>query len=146
MKASINLPLKLLLLVVLLLTGSSTQAEIKKTLGKWDVHYIAFNSTFLTPEVAKAYGIVRSENNTLINISIIDRQSGEAQHAQLSGFARNLIGTTINLDFKEVKEGEAIYYLATLSTSDEEHFRFVIDIQQGRNQQQLKFEQKVYHQ
>ena len=36
------------LLLALLLTPNA-QAEQKKQLGNWDVHYIAFNSTFLTP-------------------------------------------------------------------------------------------------
>ncbi len=140
--------MKALILTLTLMTSFVFQshAEIKKTLGSWDVHYIAFNSTFLTPEVARAYGIVRSDNNTLINISVLDRYTQAAQKVEISGFARNLLGTTMPLEFKEVVEGEAIYYLATLTTRDEEHFRFVLDIKQGRVEQQLKFEQKIYHQ
>ena len=39
------------------------RAEQMKELGPWQVHYSAFNSSFLTPEVAKAYGLERSRYN-----------------------------------------------------------------------------------
>lgn len=127
-----------------LLGGISVQAEQKKTLGSWDVHYMAVGSTFLTPEVARAYGIVRSKNNALINISVLDADSKAAQSVAVMGNARNLLGTEKPLNFKEVKEDNAIYYLAVLPYRDQEHYRFNINIQQGNNQQTLKFEQKLY--
>ena len=43
-------------LLALLLT-LPLRAEQMKELGPWQVHYSAFNSSFLTPEVAKAYGL-----------------------------------------------------------------------------------------
>lgn len=119
-------------------------AEQKKTLGDWDVHYMAVESTFLTPEVAKAYGIVRSKNSVLVNISVLDRNSKKAQNVAIMGSARNLLGTEKKLSFKEVVEGDAIYYLAILPFRDEEHYRFNIRLMQGNNQQTLKFEQKLY--
>ena len=82
-------------------------AEQKQVLGSWDVHYIALNSTFLTPKVAKQYGIVRSKFNGLLNISVLDRQDKSAQSVILTGEAKNLLGVVKPLTFKEVKEGQA---------------------------------------
>lgn len=126
------------------LFSSTVLAEQKKSLGKWDVHYMAVNSTFFPAEVARAYDIVRSRNNMLINVSVLDKNSQQAQSVAMSGIARNLIGTTSELEFKEVVDGDAIYYLAVLPFRDEEHYRFDIKIMQGNNQQTLKFEQKLY--
>ncbi len=95
-------------------------AEQKRELGNWDVHYIALNTTFLTPEVAKQYGIVRSKFNALINISVLDRQDKSAQSVILTGEAKNLIGVIKKLNFKQVTEGKSIYYLAVLPFSDQE--------------------------
>ena len=127
----------------LLLSGFSN-AEQKKTLGDWDVHYMAVESTFLTPQVAKAYGIIRSKNNILINISVLDKSTKKAQSVAVTGNARNLLGTEKELSFKEVVDGDAIYYLAVMSIRDEEHYRFNIRLQHANVQQTLKFEQKVY--
>ncbi len=46
------------------------RAEQMKELGPWQVHYSAFNSSFLTPDVAKAYGLERSRYNGIINIAV----------------------------------------------------------------------------
>ncbi len=137
-----------ILTTFLLLAGVAlsfqASAEQKKTLGSWDVHYIAVNTTFLTPEVAKAFGIVRSKNSTLVNISILDKRTKKAQSVEITGNARDLLGSQKQLEFKKVTEGEAIYYLATMSFEDQERYRFTIKMNQGNNNQTLKFEQKLY--
>lgn len=120
------------------------QAEQKQDLGNWEVHYIALNSTFLTPQIAKNYGIVRSRYNALINISVLDKQSKVAQSVVLRGQAKNLLGVVKTLAFKQVEEGEAIYYLAVLPFSDLEQYRFTVEISDGQIQKKLKFQQKFY--
>ena len=116
----------------------------KKVLGPWHVHYIAFSTTFLTPQIARANGITRSPNKVLVNISVLDKYTKKAQQVELSGNARNLMGRSSELEFKKVKEGDAIYYLAQMSFDDEDHYRFQINIKQGNSTQLLKFEQKLY--
>lgn len=133
-----------LLVALGLIFSSQVNAEQKQVLGSWDVHYIALNSTFLTPEVAKQYGIVRSKFNALINISVLDRQDKTAQSVILTGNARNLIGVVKKLTFKQVTEGKAIYYLAVLPFSDLEQYRISIDINDGLEQRTLKFQHKFY--
>lgn len=126
------------------LLSFQAQAEQKQVLGNWDVHYIALNSTFLTPEVAKQYGIVRSKFNGLINISVLDRKDQAAQTVILTGEAKNLLGVVKKLTFKEVQEGQAIYYLAVLPFSDREQYRITININDGKEQKTLKFQHKFY--
>ncbi|MFQ3189421.1 MAG: hypothetical protein ACI936_000545 [Paraglaciecola sp.] len=127
-----------------LVFSSQTYAEQKRVLGSWDVHYIALNTTFLTPEVAKQYGIIRSKFNALINISVLDREDKVAQSVILTGEAKNLIGVVKKLTFKQVTEGKAIYYLAVLPFSDLEQYRISIDINDGLEQKTLKFQHKFY--
>jgi hypothetical protein len=129
---------------VVLMFFSQAHAEQKQVLGNWDVHYIALNTTFLSPEVAKQYGIVRSRFNALINISVLDRKDKSAQSVILTGEAKNLIGVIKKLTFKQVKEGKAIYYLAALPFSDLEQYRISININDGIEQKTLKFQHKFY--
>ena len=126
------------------LMSFSAAAEQSKVMGDWEVHYIAFNTTFLTPEIARANQIKRSPNNTMINISVLNRQTNQAQEVTISGTARNLIGSRVELDFKQVKQGDAIYYLASMPFEHQEHYRFSIQLKQGRTMKTLKFEQKLY--
>ena len=99
---------------------NSAFAENMQKLGDMNVHYIALGSTFLTPTIAKTYGIERSRYNGLVNISVLDAnlKGNPAKTVLISGTARNNIGQEKTLDFKEVKEGNAIYYLAQLHYSN----------------------------
>jgi hypothetical protein len=131
-------------LTILLAFTNEAKAEQKKTLGDWDVHYIAFPSTFLSPEVARANNITRSTTQAVVNISVLDSETKEALDIEISGNARNLLGTNKTLNFTTVKEGQAIYHLATVSFDDKEVLRFNIDIVDGNVSQNLKFQQKMY--
>lgn len=135
---------KFLIGATLAICSLFASAEQKKDLGPWEVHYIAVNSTFFTPEIARAYGIKRSENSTLVNISVLDKSTKIAQQVDISGNARNLLGNQFELEFKEVVEQDAVYYLAVLPFDAEDHYRFNIVLKQGRLEQTLKFEQKLY--
>ncbi|MFT5838208.1 MAG: hypothetical protein ACI9UT_000700 [Flavobacteriales bacterium] len=131
-------------LAIGLVFSHHVNAEQKRVLGSWDVHYIALNTTFLTPHVAKQNGIVRSKFNGLINISVLDRQDKSAQTVIMTGEAKNLIGVIKKLTFKQVKEGKAIYYLAVLPFSDREQYRITVNVNDGLEQQTLKFQHKFY--
>ena len=125
---------------------TNASAENMKKLGSMNVHYMAIGSTFFTPEIAKAYGITRSRYNGLINISVLDntKSGNPAKTVSISGQAKNNLGQFKSLAFKEVKEGDAIYYLAQVSYNDEETIHFTLDINDGKEQQTLKFSQKFY--
>lgn len=134
-----------LLLVALFAHANSAQAEQKITKGNWDIHYIAFNSTFLQPDIAKNYQIVRSKYNAVINISVLDTsQNNSAQRVFIKGSAKNLLGQDKSIKFKQVSEGKSIYYLATLNFNDQETFKFNITITQGERSETLTFQQMFY--
>jgi hypothetical protein len=122
----------------------SSSAEQKKQLGNWDVHYMVLSTTFLTPEIAKANNIVRSRFSSLVNISVLDNTSKVAQSVAISGSATNLLGTKKELSFKQVKEGDAIYYLALLDYRNRETYWFKINIQQGNITRTLSFQQELF--
>lgn len=139
MKACLTLFVSLLLL-------STVNAENMKKLGSMNVHYMAIGSTFFTPEIAKVYGITRSRYNGLVNISVLDNsKSGTpAKSVSITGTAKNNLGQMKPLEFKEVKEGSAIYYLAQISYNNEETVHFNLTINDGKEQQQLRFSQTFY--
>ena len=122
----------------------SSSAEQKKQLGNWDVHYMVLSTTFLSPEIAKANNIVRSRFSSLVNISVLNNNSKVAQSVAMSGSATNLLGTKKELSFKQVKEGDAIYYLALLDYRNRETYRFKINIQQGNTTRTLSFQQELF--
>jgi len=133
-------------LSVSLLFINVASAENMKKLGSMNVHYMAIGSTFFTPEIAKAYGITRSRYNGLINISVLDnsQKANPAKSVSIMGQAKNNLGQFKSLEFEEVKEGDAIYYLAQVNYANEETIHFDIMINDGKEKQQLKFSQTFY--
>ena len=131
------------LLVGLMLSFASL-AEQKMTLGNWDVHYIAFPSPLLTPEVAKQYRLQRSKYNGIVNISVLNSASQQAEKVAISGSAKDLQSRTRTLEFTEVVEGDAVYYLAQLPFHHEQRYSFTLSISSGNQTQQLKFDQVFY--
>ena len=129
----------LLFSLIMLLASFQLCAEQMKKLGNWDVHYIAFPATFLTPEIAVENEIQRSKFNGVLNISVLDSASQQAQQVAINGIAKDLFGRQRKLAFNQVEEGDAVYYLATVPYQNEQLYNFTIDISQGNQQQQLKF-------
>lgn len=144
MKNIIN---KLILTALLAFSCASyTNAENMKKMDDINVHYMAINSTFLTPEIAKAYGLERSRFKGLVNISVLDnsQKGNPAKTVIMTGKARNDVGQIKSLEFTEVKEGNAVYYLAQVSYANEETIYFDINISDKGKQHNLKFSQKFY--
>ena len=144
-----TLAIKALSITTLLVAGSLATAEQKKTFANYDVHYIAFNSTVVPPAVAKAYGIVRGDNRGVVNISIRrqnDDGTNSPQRAIVTGSSTDLIRRT-ELDFQEVIEQGAIYYLAEFRYDNKDMRHFDIRVQPNANiaPYRLKFSQTLYN-
>lgn len=104
-------------------------AERKQTFGDLDVHYSAFNSGFLQPDIAAAAGLVRSKTQGVVNIAVL--KAGKPSTAQVSGQVKDLLGKVTPLAFRQVSEGGAIYYLAQFPFTQREMLNFSLTVQQG---------------
>lgn len=137
-------------LTLLLCLGSLAgvaQAEQKQTVGHFDIHYMALGSTFLTPSIAKNYGIERSRYTGIINIAVLDtsEEGNPAVPVEISGLANNLIDARMQLKFREIREGDAIYYIAEVPYRDDQEINFQILIKHGNElNTTLAFKQKFY--
>jgi hypothetical protein len=136
---------------LLCLTSVSVSAEQKQAFGDYEVHYMGLNSSFLTPEVSKIYDIPRSRSLGFLNISVLqytkDGQIPAALDANVAGTIRNLIGQSRELEFRRVREGQAIYYLTTFSFDDGDMYNFDLDIVPSNAKQKnfdVKFSQRFY--
>ena len=138
-----------LFFTLLLSLGIATNAfaEQKQSVGNYDIHYVALGSTFITPTIAKSYGIQRSSYTGLVNISVLDKSvaGNPAIPVEISGIANNLLDARIDLVFREIREGDAIYYIAEVPYRDDQEINFQIAIKYGKTlNTQLKFKQKFY--
>ena len=88
-------------------------------------------SAVLPAEVARAYGIVRSDSRDMLNVSVIRKQAGtigKPVAAQVKVNASNLTGQLKNVDVRQIDEGDAIYYIGELSVANRETLIFDITV------------------
>lgn len=137
-----------LMVTMATLLSQTATADQFVAYGDYEIHYIAFNSTFIQPDVAQKVGIQRSKRKALVNVSVLKVADGKKTPAaaNVSGKATNLIQQSQDIRFKKVDEGDAIYYLGQFGYTDDQVMRLVLDVQPDPNKPAFKvqFEQKFY--
>lgn len=131
MHSQVNKIYKVLFIFALVLISSNSYAEKMKEFGDYVVHYNAFRSDTISPEVAKQYGLARASNRILINIAVLKKvmnTTGKPTAAKVTGHASNLTGQLKKLEFKQITEGNAIYYMSEIKVSDGEFLKFDLKI------------------
>ncbi len=131
-------------ILLLVLLPDFARSEQSIHFGPLEVHYVLLASTFLEPEVAARYGIVRARNRGLVNLTVLSG-SGTPRTATLQGVMTNLLGQRFELSFEELRDGPAIYYIASFRYTDAELLRFEIEVttpDEGGGT--LRIEQQLY--
>lgn len=145
--------MKTLLKTLFLLAAMLSMPAIAQQAQEFEdyiVHYNALSSSLITPEIAKAYGIRRSDSRALINISVLKNTEGQpamAVKANVTTSARNLTGQTRVVEMREINDGDgAVYYIGELSVRNMEMFDFTVLVTpEGQNKPfNVEFRQQFY--
>ena len=124
------------------MAADTIDANRKKDFGDITVHYNTFNSTFLQPDIAKAAELIRSKNQGVINVSVI--KAGQPMVASVTGSVKDLTSKTVPLNFKQITEQGAIYYLAQYPVDQQEVRTFEIKVQAGDKINTINFNQELF--
>jgi hypothetical protein len=104
--------------------------ESVREFGDYEVHFNALTTDQLDPDIASEYQIVRSRNSVLLTVSVLrKREDGVATavSAEVDASARNLTGQLKNLLISEIREAEAIYYVAETPIVNSETLVFTVE-------------------
>ena len=111
-------------------TAQPAQAT-SSDIGEYIVHFSAQTTDQLSPEIARAYNIVRSKNRAMLNISVIRKSDNQSVQANVSVKTTNLTGQLKNITMRKIEEpGDtaAIYYIGETSVVNRENLRFDISV------------------
>jgi hypothetical protein len=125
-----------------LVAAPSVEAEQARSFGDYTVHYSAFSTDILTPEVAKAYQITRSKNRALLNISVLKKVMGNTVQpvkAEVKATATNLSAQLRELDVRELSQDGAVYYIAQTSVDHGETLRYDVSVRPEGEESAFKF-------
>lgn len=113
-----------------LLLASAAFADDKpyKQYGDTKVYYSVFNSSFVAPDIANLHRITRGIDKGLVNIAVVPDGAAGGTTALVTGTVMDLLARQQTLDFKEIREGESVYYLAPFEFGKEEPLTFSITV------------------
>jgi len=134
---------------VVSLQVNADRGEKKQVFGNYEVHYIGLNSSFLPEDVAEAYDIPRSRSLAYLSVSVLKTDEGDLPRpvsAKLTGQIKNLIGQSREIEFREIKETNAVYYVSTFRFDKSEIYRLTLQATpEGQKRTfDVKFSQKFY--
>jgi hypothetical protein len=114
--------------------------------GDLTLHYSALPTTHLTADVARQYGITRSGNRALLNIAVrrTIADGDVAVVAEIRASATNPTGQRQEIRLREVREGDAVYYLGEARISDQETLNFEIEARVDERVLQARFQQQFF--
>jgi hypothetical protein len=98
--------------------------------GDFQVHYNAVRTDELDASVARAYGIERSSNRVLLNVSMLARRadgSTEPVDGTVTAKAYNLNGQLKDLQMRRISEGNSLYFIGEVGIAGTEILVFDID-------------------
>ena len=136
-------------LLLALLSPPSVLAENSQDVGDYVIHYNALATDMLPPAVARDYHITRSQNRGMLNITILKKvlgTPGQPVHARVDASAKNLAGQYRDIRMREIREGNAIYYIGEFGVANEETMNFKVQVRpQGeRDFYEVEFSQDFY--
>lgn len=126
------------------------KAEPYQDIGHYRVHYNAFISTFLSPEMATFYDIRRSKVRAILTVSVLERNPDPGKldtpvQANVTGYAVNLARQLKALDFREIRDGTAVYYIAEFRVADKETLDFTVKVSpEGKAEGTIHFTRQFF--
>lgn len=134
------------------LASSLVFAEQKISKHGLDVHYVAFNSSFLDADIAFKHGLKRGSDIGVLNIAVrtqsaADSKDGQKSRplaAELEGNIFNLLSQKRRLNFHEIRSGDAIYYVANFKFTADERLTFDVDVLAEKKPIKVRFRQQFY--
>ncbi|MDT3706910.1 MAG: DUF4426 domain-containing protein [Thiobacillus sp.] len=139
---------QLLAALCLCSVAAVAHAEISQKFGPLEIHYNALTTDELLPDVARTYKIERSKTRGLLTISVLKRNNvGVASPvpAKISVYATNLSQQLANIEMREVKEGNAIYYLGEFRVTPPDTLKFNATVEvTGEPKRELVFNQQFF--
>lgn len=104
--------------------AGASSAEI----GEHVVHFSAQTTDQLSPDVARAYNIVRSPNRAMLNVTVLRAEDKKPVRASVVVKTVNLTGQLKNVTMRQVTEQDAVYYIGETPVANRETLVFDITV------------------
>jgi len=137
--------------LLLIGSGQALADQNSRQFGDYTVYYNTLSTDILPAEVASAYGITRSRNRAMLNITLVetaeDGGHGIPVRARVNAATvHTLTNRYREITMQEITDGDAVYYIGTFPVRDEDRFQFQINIEPRGTELswQLRFDRQFH--
>ncbi len=126
-----NLSRRFFLALLGALWAGMAWAENSITVGDFTIHYNAFTTDILTPQVARQFKIQRSRSRAMLTVSVVKAEMvgvPKSVPAEVKAQAANLSGQLKKFEIREIRDGDSVYYIAVFPVANEETLDFTLEV------------------
>lgn len=102
--------------------------ETFKDIGDHVVHFSALSTDQVPPDIAKTYGITRSKNRAMLNVSVVRKEGDVSVPATVEVKTTNLTQQLKNVTMRRIDEQDAVYYIGETPVANRETLIFDITV------------------
>lgn len=120
----------LLLLTAVLATQVQAQADERYSTQGIELYSVAIPTSELTVEAAKKYNVERSPTRGLLTVTLVRKDKSltkETLAGQVYAGAINLRNNLSSIPIREIRDGDAVYYLGEFQVSAPDTLRFLVN-------------------
>ncbi|MDD1965118.1 DUF4426 domain-containing protein [Pseudomonas putida] len=135
----------LLTLATQVMAADSASPNRQQQFGDLIVHYNAFASGVLQPQIAQQNGLTRSKGMGVINITAV--KDGKTVTASVDGSVADLTGRKKPLAFRPINENSSVNYIAQFAVEPDTSatYVFTINVKAGDGEiHTLSFNQQIF--
>ena len=120
--------------------------ESMKDIGDHAVHFNAQLTDELSPDIARAYNIVRSKNRAMLTVSVVRDADNASVPAKVTVKTVNLTGQLKNVAMRPIEEQDAIYYIGETAVANRETLIFDISVtpEGAAGSSEVRFKREFY--
>jgi hypothetical protein len=130
-------------MVVLFVSTQLLAEDPNKVIYKdYTIHFNAFPSDHLQPNVAKAVGIERDPSRAVVTVVINKNKQGKAPEsvkANVDGNAFNMTGMMRRMKLRELQDKGAVYYISDFGVRNGERLTFAMSVKPEGEKQKKEF-------
>jgi len=130
--------LSLVFLSPLLLADDANQVKYKG----YTIHFTAYPSDHLQPNIAKAIGIKRDAARTVVTVVVNKNKPGKTPtsvKASVNGNAFYMSGMRLRLKLRELNDRGATYYISDFKVKKGEKLTFAMSVKPDGESQEKEF-------
>lgn len=102
----------------------SAQAQNRAEYAPYTIYYNAFDSGFLTEDIARQYGVVRSKSRGVLTVNVL--RNGKPVSARVEAWIKDADGEPVDVSVRRQAQGQSTDFISTFRVEPPQTLNFTL--------------------